>query len=97
MSAVIFRPRCFACLIISTDLAVEMWHGSVVLHYWDSPLLYASREILVMSTVTGWNLPECPQELDFGNITWMVNFNEEACRMKVDFIPEVNMESNYIY
>lgn len=78
-------------------VAVEMWHGSVVLHYWDSPLLYASREILVMSTVTGWNLPECPQELDFGNITWMVNFNEEACRMKVDFIPEVNMESNYIY
>ena len=78
-------------------VGVEMWHGTVLLQYWDSPLLYASREILVMSTITGWNLSGCPEEMDYGNVTWVVNFNEEACRMKVDFIPEVNMESNFIY
>ena len=76
-------------------VAVEMWHGRAVLHYWDSPLLYASREILVVSAITGWNLPQCPESLPFGNITWSVRFNEEACRMKVDHIPPVNMGSRY--
>ena len=78
-------------------VAVEMWHGRTVLQYWDSPLLYASREILVVSAITGWNLPQCPDSLPFGNITWTVKFNEEACRMKVDYIPPVNMDSRYIY
>ena len=76
-------------------VAVEMWHGRTVLQYWDSPLLYASREILVVSAITGWNLPQCPDSLPFGNITWAVRFNEEACRMKVDYIPPVNMDSRY--
>ena len=76
-------------------VAVEMWHGSKVLQYWDSPLLYASREILVVSAITGWNLAQCPESLAFGNITWSVRFNEEACRMKVDYIPPVNMDSRY--
>ena len=88
-------------------VAVEMWHSSAaaapprrtaqLLQYWDSPLLYASREILVMATVTGWNLAHCPASLALGNITWLVRFNEEACRMKVDYIPEVNMDSGFIY
>ena len=78
-------------------VGVEMWHGHFMLNDWSSPLLYSSREILVMATVTGWNLAECPHSLKFGNITWIVRFNEEACRMKVDHIPEVNMQSNYIY
>ena len=76
-------------------VAVEMWHGRSVLQYWDSPLLYASREILVVSAITGWNLAQCPDSLPFGNITWAVRFNEEACRMKVDYIPPVNMDAKY--
>ena len=78
-------------------VGVEMWHNYAMLNDWSSPLLYSSKEILVMATVTGWNLSECPNSLKFGNITWIVRFNEEACRMKVDHIPEVNMQSNYIY
>jgi len=78
-------------------VAVEMWHGRRMLQEWDSPLLYASREILVMSTITGWDSEHCPENLKFGNITWVVKFNAEACRMVVDYIPEVNLEASFIY
>ena len=78
-------------------VGVEMWHNKRQLQDWTSGLLYSSREIMIMSTVTGWNMQECPDNLQFGNITWLVRFNAEACRMKVDYIPEVNLQSNFIY
>ena len=79
------------CQIVS----VEMIHQRAgVLQYWDSPLLYAAREILIVSTITGWNHPQC-EGLQFGNITWNVLFNHEACRMKVDYIPEVTPHQHY--
>ena len=99
-------------------VAVEMWHGHRLLQEWDSPLLYASREILILSTVTGWNFQKryflrfhsiyfvtllflcvyrCPEDLKYGNITWIVKFNEEACRMIVDYIPEISLETSFIY
>ena len=75
-------------------VGVEMLHRSGVLEYWDSPLLYAAREILIVSTITGWNNKQC-EGLKFGNITWNVLFNHEACRMKVDYIPEVTPHQHY--
>ena len=80
------------CQIVS----VEMLHGSAVMEYWDSPLLYAAREILIVSTVTGWNSQQCAGAR-FGNVTWNVFFNEDACRMKVDYIPEVTQYYSHIY
>ena len=80
------------CQIVS----VEMLHGSAVMEYWDSPLLYAAREILIVSTVTGWNSQQCAGA-KFGNVTWNVFFNEDACRMKVDYIPEVTQYYSHIY
>jgi len=75
-------------------VGVEMLHRAGVLEYWDSPLLYAAREILIVSTITGWNNQQC-EGLKFGNITWNVLFNHEACRMKVDYIPEVTPHQHY--
>ena len=80
------------CQIVS----VEMLHGATVLEYWDSPLLYAAREILIISTVTGWNNNQCDGS-KFGNVTWNVFFNHDACRMKVDYIPEVTQHYSHIY
>jgi len=62
-------------------IGVEMTHKDTELRYWDSPLLYAAREIVILATVTGWVKPTgCPAQT-FQNITWTVHFNEEACRM----------------
>ena len=79
------------CQIVSVEM---LHHRAGVLEYWDSPLLYAAREILIVSTITGWNHPQC-EGLKFGNITWNVLFNHEACRMKVDYIPEVTPHQHY--
>ena len=75
-------------------VGVEMLHSAGVLEYWDSPLLYAAREIMMVSTITGWNNDQC-EGIKFGNITWNVLFNHEACRMKVDYIPEVPPDQHY--
>jgi len=80
------------CQIVS----VEMLHRAAVLEYWDSPLLYAAREILIVSTVTGWNNQLC-SGAKFGNVTWNVFFNHEACQMKVDYIPSVTQHYSHIY
>jgi len=65
-------------------ITVEMRYGDSggrLLKYWDSPFLYQSREIVLMATVTNWEQHSSCHNQKFNNITWIVHFNAEACRM----------------
>ena len=71
-------------------IGVEMMHGDTYLKYWDSPFLYAAREIVIMATVTGWETPAVCKDQKFHNVTWTVHFNMEACRMEGNSLQQKN-------
>jgi len=58
---------------------VEMSHGNSIMKNWDSPVLYDTREIVIMAAITGWEKPAVCPDQRFQNVTWTVNFNKD-CR-----------------
>eukprot|EP00092_Neocalanus_flemingeri_P000349 GFUD01000371.1.p1 GENE.GFUD01000371.1~~GFUD01000371.1.p1 ORF type:complete len:535 (+),score=51.63 GFUD01000371.1:140-1606(+) len=72
-------------------IGVEMRHGDTPLRYWDNPLLYAAREIVIQATITGWQKnPIVCKDQKFENVTWTVHFNAEACRMDGNSMERTN-------
>eukprot|EP00090_Calanus_glacialis_P036499 TRINITY_DN62360_c0_g1_i1.p1 TRINITY_DN62360_c0_g1~~TRINITY_DN62360_c0_g1_i1.p1 ORF type:complete len:485 (+),score=27.80 TRINITY_DN62360_c0_g1_i1:141-1595(+) len=60
--------------------SVEMSHGNTLMKNWDSPVLYDTREIVIMAAITGWEKPAVCPDQKFQNVTWTVNFNMDSCR-----------------